>query len=144
MSFFCSAIPSGHIRNVLVEILPQLDRAAQITNGRNVTDDLIGDLINESQVLWCAFDADQKNKIVGIVITKTVDYRRRRMLNIVFCAGVSLDQWRKSMFDMIERFAKDQGCSGIEFIGRKGWAPVLEEQGMKPTYWMFEKTFDGD
>ena len=144
MTIFCSAIPSGHIRNVLVEILPQLDRAAAVTNGRNVTDDLIGDLIAETQVLWCAFDAERNNKIIGIVITKIVDYRRRRMMNIVFCAGFEMHSWRKDMFGKIEQFAKDQSCSGLEFIGRKGWAPVLEEHGMKPTYWMFEKTFEGE
>jgi hypothetical protein len=117
MTYFVSAIPSGHIRNVLPEILPLLDRAVAPTRGRCAVDDLLADLLTGGQVLWCAFDPDNKNKVVGIVVTQIWNYKRRRALEIAFCSGSDLANWIDPMFDMVMRFAVDNQCSLVEFTG---------------------------
>lgn len=138
MTYFVSAIPPGHIRNVLPEILPLLDKAAAPSRGRCLPDDLLGDILTGAQVLWCVFDPDQKNKIIGIVITQVIDYRRKRALDIVFCSGMDFSNWGDKMFDMVMRYAGDMKCDLVEFTGRKGWDRVLKKYGMRAGYWRFE------
>lgn len=138
MTYFVSAIPAGHIRNVLPEILPFLDKAAAPSQGRCVSDDLLTDILTGAQVLWCAFDPDNKNKIVGIVITQVLDYKRKRALEIVFCSGSDFLGWSDPMFEMVHRYAGDMNCSLIEFTGRRGWDRVLRRYGMRAAYWRYE------
>lgn len=138
MTHFVSAIPSGHIRNVLPEILPFLDRAALPSRGRCLPEDLLADVLSGAQVLWCAFDPDRKNKIVGIVLTQVLDYKRKRALDIVFCSGEDFYSWSDQMFDMVMRYGQDMNCHVIEFTGRKGWDRALKRYGMRASFWHFE------
>lgn len=138
MSFQVSAIPSGHVRNVLQEILPYLDKAAAVTNGRMVTDDIIADIVNGACILWIAFDANDNNKIYGVVLAKITTYTRKRMLTVSFCAGERLSEWYDQMMALLFRFGKDQRCEGMEFTGRRGWERFLGKYGLKIKYHLFE------
>lgn len=142
MSFQVSIIPSGHVRNVLTEILPMLDKAAAVTNGRMTTDDIIAEIVSGQVTLWIAFDTEQGNKIFGVLLSKIVNYYRRRMTSVTFCAGERASDWMDLMIDKLFTFSKDQGCDSVEWTGRKGWERFLHRYGLKVKYSLFELDID--
>lgn len=142
MSFYVTAVPSGHVRNVMAEILPYMDKAAKVTNGRMTADDILAGLLTGQSTLWCAFNPDENNKIYGVVTTTLRNYARRRMLCVDFCAGERVNLWTDQMMELLFRFGKDQQCSGMEFTGRRGWEKVLAPYGLQVKYYLFEANFD--
>ena len=47
----------------------------------------------------------------------------------------------EEMFDLLDRFAKDAGCSGIEFVGRPGWRKQAGKYGFEVQSVMYQKFF---
>ena len=43
------------------------------------------------------------------------------------------------MFEMLEHFAKDAGCSGVEFVGRPGWRMTAKKHGFEVQEVMYQK-----
>ncbi len=141
-TFQVAIIPSGHVRNVLVEILPMLDKAAAVTNGRMTTDDIVAEIMNGTVTLWIAFDTAQNNKIFGVLLSKMVNYYRRRMMSVTFSAGERASDWMDLMIDRLFSFSKEQGCDAVEWTGRRGWERFLNRYGLKVKYCLFELDID--
>ena len=43
---------------------------------------------------------------------------------------------------IFRKWALDNGCSGIELTGRKGWVKALEGLGWKPSFVVVEKSYE--
>lgn len=142
MSFQVSIIPSGHVCNVLVEVLPMLHKAAKVTNGRMTTDDVLAEILTGQSLMWIAFDSDASNKIYGVLLTKVTGYYRKRLLTVSFCAGERASEWMDSMVRRLFQFGRDQKCDGIEWTGRRGWERFLSKYGLKVKYSLFETSID--
>lgn len=82
-------------------------------------------------LLWLIFDSDTA-EIVGFLTTKEIEYPTRRRLAVVHLAGNEgylSEKTFENIFDVMESFAKDCFCDGIEFLGRKGWKPFVTKCG---------------
>ena len=63
---------------------------------------------------------------------------------MAFCGGKELVKWKDQMLDLLRKWAKDNGCSGIEATGRRGWAKSLQSQGHKSLWESFELPLEKD
>jgi hypothetical protein len=131
-------VPSGHVTNVLPDIIPHLHKLAPRTNGRSTVDDILQGILSGSNSLWLAFEETENNKIYGVVICNLMIYPRIKTLNVFYCAGTVLRLWQKPMMDKLVNFAKDNGCSKIELTGRPGWAKALKAWDVQEAYRTYE------
>jgi len=100
---------------------------------------ILREIVNFEQHLWIVFDDDKK--IIAALTTRFVDYPDKRLLAGQFLGGEKIMQWRDSMLETLERWAKDNNCDGVEMTGRKGFTKVLAPHGWTPEYTVFEKMF---
>jgi hypothetical protein len=90
--------------------------------------------------LWVVHE---ENTIYGHVVTEIKEYPRCKMLVVQYCAGEPdhMQYVDDEIFDLLDRFAKDTGCSGIEFVGRPGWRKQAEKYGFEVRSVMYQKFF---
>jgi hypothetical protein len=84
-------------------------------------DDLEADVISGMQLVWLAWDGSE---IMAAATTQLVK-PRDKVCVLTACAGHDRERWLP-LFAMIEKYAKDEGCSTMRIFGRKGWERVLD------------------
>lgn len=132
-----SLVKIEHINAVWDRVRAFLEPAVAVTNGRYTTYDVYVLLQTSKMSLWVAFDDD--GVINGIQVTAITDYPSKRALTSVFTGGIKLRSWREPMMQMLQSWAKDNGCEVIEGYGREGWVKMLQPYGVRITQVAFEK-----
>jgi hypothetical protein len=130
-----SIVPVEHIDSVWPSVEQYLKGAADYTYGRFTVEDIKNRLYTAPQQLWIAYD---KEIIYGAVVTEITQYPQMRTLVMHFTGGVELPKWKNEMLQMLQRFAKDQGCNVIESYGRIGWEKVFKNDGFKSRFMFYE------
>lgn len=94
-------------------------------------DDVLNDndikkyLLNGDYTLWVAIDEQSKN-VVAAMTTEFAYYPRDKVCRVVTLAGERMKEWIGNL-DMVEEWAKEQGCSYLDMYGRRGWIKVLTD-----------------
>jgi hypothetical protein len=130
-----SLVPLEYIETVWPQIEEYLDGAAKYTYGRFTVEDVKDGILTKPQQLWIAFD---DNAIYGAVVTEITQYPRMRALVMHFTGGKQLKSWKPDMLELLQRFAKENGCDIIESYGREGWGKVFEHDGFKSRFMFYE------
>lgn len=130
-----SLVPAQFIDTCWAQIEPFMERAAKYTYGRYTSDDIYDSIVEHDYQLWVAFDA---TGIKGAVVTNIGIYPKRKLLTMAFCGGRDLKEWKAPMLSLLQRFAKDMGCDGIESTARAGWAKIFSNDGYKQHWVTFE------
>jgi hypothetical protein len=133
-------VPSQYVDTCWKQVEPYLDRAADYTFGRYTVGDIYDSVKDYDYHLWVAFE---DGKIVGAVVTNFVVYPKRKVLCMSFCGGERLKEWKDPMLKLLQRFAWDMGCDGIEATARRGWAKVFQNDGYKSNWVTFELPVEG-
>lgn len=131
----CTMVPREHVNQVWEQIKGYLEGAAEYTHGRYSVDDIFDSLMDYDHTLWMAFDEEG---IKGAVVTNFMFYPRKKYLVMTFCGGVQLDQWKDPMLKLLQHFAHDTYCDGIEATARPGWAKIFQGDGHKPLWQTFQ------
>jgi hypothetical protein len=131
-----SLVPIEHINAVWERLVPILEPAVAVTNGRYTTYDVYVAAQQSNIQLWIAFEGES---IYGLEVTCVTDYPSKRVLTSMFTGGAKLREWRAEMMDVLVRWAKDNQCTAIEGYGRDGWVKMLEPYGVTKGLVMFEK-----
>ena len=65
------------------------------------------------------------------------------MLVIQYCAGEAnhMQYVEDKMYNVLDKFAKDTECAGIELIGRPGWGKHVKKRGYEIQSVMYQKFF---
>jgi len=128
------------VSSVIPALLPYLAESEKWSKGRASVDDILRFVLNQQMQLWVVHE---ENTIYGHVITEIKEYPRCKMLVVQYCAGESnhMQYVDDEIFDLLDRFAKDAGCSGIEFVGRPGWRKQAEKYGFEVRSVMYQKFF---
>lgn len=124
-----SAVPPEHVMNVWSEARPHLEKAAVYTYGRYEVDDILTLLTDYGYQLWIAFDKDKTIK--GAVVTGFNQYPRKKYLDLTFIGGEDALSWKEPMLKILQHWAYDTDCDGIESHGRAGWARVFKDDGYR-------------
>lgn len=130
-----SVVLPEYIELVWPKIETYIKGAADYTYNRFTADDIKKGLINRPQQLWIAYD---EGEIYGAVVTEVFSYPLMKALIMHFTGGKKLMRWKKPMLELLQRFAKDHGCSVIESYGRPGWEKVFKNDGYKEVFKFYE------
>lgn len=130
-----SIVPIEFIEQVWPKIQGYMEGAAEYTYGRFTAPDIKAGLFIEDQHLWIAFDGEE---VYGAVVTEFGNYPQKKTLIMHFTGGKELPQWKPMMLEMLQRFAKENGCAVIESYGRPGWERVFKDDGFKSRFMFYE------
>lgn len=135
-----SLILPGSVAGVIPSLLPYLVKSQEWTRGRATVDDILRFVLNGQMNLWVGH---VDNVIYGHVITEVKVYPQCKMLTVQYCAGEAnhMQYVEDEMYDLLDSFAKDAGCSGIEFIGRAGWKKSARSHGYEVQSVTYQKFF---
>jgi len=118
-------IPPEYVRQVYPDIDKFMDRLVPTTHGRFDKVDILHDMLTAKEHLWVVVKEDQET-IVGMILTEITVYPRKRMLSIQYAAGDELDKWMIEALRVLENWAVDNECTGMEITGRRGWVKKLK------------------
>lgn len=116
------------------KVSPMLQRVVDQTEGELQPKDFLHNIVNKHMHLWIVIE---KQNIVIVVITQIINYPNKKILRIIALAGKNFKEAYNQFNSMIESFAIESGCSGLELWGRKGWKKMLPE--WKSNYIVFTK-----
>ena len=133
-------VSPGHVAGIVPALLPYLQESATWSKGRVTPDDILRMVLNGQMHLWAVYD---KEAIYGHVVTEIKHYPQCKMLTVQYCAMKpwTMDLVSAKMHETAERFARDAGCAGVEFVGRPGWRNVAKEQGYEVQSVVYQKFF---
>jgi hypothetical protein len=130
-----SMVPPAYVDTCWDKVEPFAEKAAEYTYGRYTTNNIYERAKDESYQMWVAYEDDI---FKGVVITEVVTYPQRKLLSMHFCGGIQLKEWKSPMLKLLQLFARDMGCDGIESVGRPGWEKVFREDGYKALWVTYE------
>lgn len=130
-----SLVPNEYVEQVWPAVEGYVAKATKYTSGKYEPEDVLNLLVQYGYPLWIAFDDEG---IKGAVVTRFIEYPRKKYLFLEFCGGVDGFSWKAPMLSVLRSWAKDNGCDGIEGAGRDGWKRVFKEDGYQPTLQHFE------
>jgi hypothetical protein len=130
-----SLIPAEFVSGLLPKLFPHINKAAKYTFGRYEPEDIVDAVLDEEAHLWVVIEGED---ILGVTITRFWQYPRKKCLDVMFLGGEDWDEWRDNMFDILQRWASDNGCDAIESSGRTGFARVFKSRGYTPLWQVFE------
>ena len=130
-----SLVPADYIDRVWPEVEPYVSKALKYASGKYEPDDVRDLVVQYGYPLWVAFDG---TGIKGAVITRFIQYPRKKYLFLEFCGGRDGFSWKEPMLSVLRSWAKDNECDGIEGAGRDAWQKVFESDGYKRTLQHFE------
>ena len=135
MSMQVTMVPSEHAAIIWPQVLPHLKKTVEYTYGRYEADDMLTGIVDYGDTLWVAFN---DTGIKGAVVTSFSIYPRKKYVNMVFCGGERMDEWKAPMLKMLQHWAYDNDCDGVECSGRLGWTKIFKDDGFKFLWQTFE------
>lgn len=91
-----------------------------LNHGRHQAEDIHGFLLKGICQLWLSW----RDGIEAIAVTEIVCYPRLKAVRIFQLRGKDREHWL-GFERLIATWAKSEGCTRMELIGRKGWSRVL-------------------
>ncbi len=128
-------VPREHVQALWPQVESYLAGAADYTHGRYEVDDIYDAIMDYDHTLWIAFDDE---KIKGAVVTNFAHYPKKKYLVMSFCGGVELEKWKPAMLKLLQHFAFDTQCDGVEATARVGWTKIFKDDGHKALWQTFE------
>jgi hypothetical protein len=128
-------VPTEHVGAVWEKLRPHADLAAEYTYGRFDADDIRDAIEHYDHNLWLAYEGDD---IKGIVVTTFKQYPKKKFLDLTFVGGEEGFDWKTPMLKLLQHWAYDNQCDGIESSGRLGWSKVFKDDGYKPLWQTYE------
>lgn len=138
-------VPPEDLNRAWLKVLPYVRKLIdEVSGGRMTEMSLYKDLSNNDSQLWVVFDENDEHKFVAFVITRLVVYEKIRLVSIDHLSGEKLDEWMKPMYELIERWAREEAkADGIEIFGRAGWERAFDKIGypFKRRFTLIERIF---
>lgn len=136
-----SLIPYGQVTSAIPAVLSHLRVCESLSQGRSSTDDIVRFLLTGRMQLWLVHDTD---RVYGVVITEVTQYPQCTLLTVQYCSMETgtLEIIDETLHSTMERFAQDNHCAGIEYIGRSGWRLNARKHGYTETIVMYQKFFE--
>lgn len=110
-----------------------LIRKAIEATGLSDFTDIETSVLGGDQLLWLAWNGES---IEAAATTQLIKAGRRSLCVLTACSGYQRERWLP-LFEQIENYAVNEGCSAMRIFGRKGWERVLD--GYKADYVILEK-----
>tara|TARA_R110002020_G_scaffold46915_2_gene133953 strand:+ start:52 stop:522 length:471 start_codon:yes stop_codon:yes gene_type:complete len=137
-----SLVTPDKLMMVWEDVEKHLKKSCKRSKNRTKTQDIFYECLNNQSSLWIVFDTGNLN-IVGCGITQFNDYPTgKKMLNLDHVAGIKYADWVDRSLEVIEKWARDNECNGIETAGREGFWHWIKERQWERTAVFFEYNFE--
>ena len=137
-------IPPDHVSKIWLKVLPHVRSLVEESDGRVSEMSIYQETLRGEQLLWLAMEPDG-SEVHGFITTKLTQYAKIKMAALEYCAGNDANEWFLPLMEIIEKWAKQYGCDGIEMIcGRRGWTRKFKQAGFKDKFTWAEKRFHKD
>lgn len=94
-----------------------LIKAAIDATGLSEFKDIEDQVLSGDQLLWLAWS--------GKIEAAATTHLTKGVCTLTACSGENRERWLP-LFEKIEKYAKDEGCTTMRIFGRKGWQRVLD------------------
>ena len=128
-------IPAERVPEMWPLVEPFMEMAAEETNGRYQTPDILNALLNLHHDLWVVYD---DLGIKGALVTAIKLYPHKRYLELSFIGGRDGPEWKDQMLGIMRKWAEANSCEGIESCARIGWSRIFKDDGYRPMWQVFE------
>ena len=115
-------VPTRLVPAVWDEAAPLLAPAVEMAAGRHSLISTLDQLRSGHMQLFLAVKNDAP---IAAAVTQVLEYPAASWLVVLFCGGKGLPEWGKDGIAAIEDWARRCDCSGVEIVGRAGWAMAL-------------------
>ncbi|MFZ9615177.1 MAG: hypothetical protein ACO3AG_00735 [Fluviibacter sp.] len=112
-----------------------MEAAAEATYGRYTKENILEAILHHDYNLWVVFNDE---RLFGALVTALKLYPQKKMLELSFIGGEEGPTWKDKMLDLMQRWAYDNNCDGIEACARFGWAKIFKDDGYRPLWQTFE------
>jgi len=120
----CCDVPIAHIPFIWPHIEGFVAKTLAYDEcGRYWPADIFDLLLAGRSRLWTAYDSD-RHAFDGFAVTDIIIWPRMTECRVWMIGGRHLRLWQDEMREMLEAFARDNGCSAITGSGRKGWTKM--------------------
>lgn len=117
-----SGVKAEDVHRVWKDVRPLLERVMEHGNGEFSPETILEALLERHMQLWVGHE---DGNIIHAGITQIINFPTgKRVCEVTHLAGERMDEWAVDHCDIIESWAKEQGCHSVRIIGRKGWARV--------------------
>lgn len=115
-------------------VKPFVDRA-MLRSTTETTNQVYDALKDKSARLWLSV---KDGRVQSVCIVQISDRPVNKICSIWICTGASRKEWMQ-FHDIIEGWAKANGCTRMRHETRKGWARELEKFGYTTSHVIIEK-----
>lgn len=105
-----------------------VDSAVQQSKGRHTLDTTYSFLKTGQMTMFLIYI---KEKLCAVYVVQKVIYPAKNVLGILFCGGSKIIKNIKTIEDFFVKYAKQEECSDLEIIGRKGWGKAIKDNNLK-------------
>jgi hypothetical protein len=133
----CTLVPPQLSPLVWPVIKGYVEKSTSYSGERTEAEDVRKDVESGAAFLWVAHEQDHTT--YGFVTGQILNYPGMKVLALQFTGGKKLKSWASDMWNTLESFARDNGCSKIEGAGRIGWLRFMKQFGCTPAFYIYEK-----
>lgn len=126
MSWSAGIVAADKVELLWPVVAPLLKPAVDRAGGRISMETVLSSLAAGTHLLWIVAN---DSTITAAFTTRVAKYPLKSMLVVECLGGSRLKEWVESTNEMLKRFAKDSGLSGVEMYGRSGWSKALAPYG---------------
>lgn len=130
MSWTVSAVPFEAVEDMWPTVLPMLQDAIDMSDGRIDAATVLDSLRARTFVLWVVYPPDLS--ICAAMVTSVMQYPLKSVLSVRLMGGHGMQHWLASVVQVLRNFAHDSGLPGVEMTGREGWLRPLTRLGWSP------------
>jgi len=137
-----SLVMPDQLMTIWKDIEKYLNKSSKRSKGRTTTQDIFYECLNSQSSLWIIFDTGNMN-ITGCLVTQINEYPTgKKMLNLDHIAGNKMGNWSDRVLEVMEKWAKDNECNGLEGVGRQGFWNWIKDKNWKKTAMFVEYNFE--
>lgn len=114
-----------------------LSKSIEMSHGAFDADDVYKMIENRDAQLWGIHEGELK----AVAVTMIMNYPKQKRLRLFLLGGDDMSQWEQLVSDTFDAYALEQGCAGVELLGRRGWARNLKQFGYDEYEVTMIKTF---
>ena len=117
-----ATVPPAKAREYWPYVEPHVEKALEY--GWNQPEEVLELIANAQAQCWMAIDGE---KVMGVWVTRVEQSERGRFCLVWLAAGEKVHEWLHLVTEKVEPWAKENGCSEMQIVGRKGWVRRLPD-----------------
>jgi len=121
-------VPLEHVQSLWTQVIPHLLKGEKHWKEFYSIDQIGRNLFWGHQRLWVMLEGNKK--VLGVVLTQLDVYPETRAVRILYLGGTGFKRsFLENGMRKIETWAKKNGATVIDILGRDEWFPLIKEFG---------------